>query len=135
MFLDRLIFRASTSLLLIGALSCVTPLMAAHVPQPGVLPGSNEVVLPSLLTAFKLSPLPRSARQDAATPAQTGATPAPTPAAHHISRWVWVAIVAGVGIGVGAAVIASNSQSGKNAATSPTATIGVGTGGVTAGAP
>jgi hypothetical protein len=125
---------ALTSWLLIGAMSGVLPAMAAEPSQPGTLATSSapiELSLP-LHDLSRLSPLPR-AFQEASTQGSSGASTAHS--THHISKWVWVAIAAGAGVAIGTGVILGNKQSGKTAATTPTATVGTGSGGVTAGAP
>jgi hypothetical protein len=125
--------RIAASWLLVGTLSGLVPAKAAE--QPGTLAESPALPAPRQLLGLshdlsQIAALPRTAQQSEA-PVSTGASTS----THHVSRWVWVAIVAAAGVGIGVGVVAGNKQTGKTAATTPTATIGAGSGGVTAGAP
>ena len=121
--------RSVTAWILFGILSG-TVLIPAQ--EPGT-PATAVILRVPRFDLARIAVLPRSASQSDTTPAVSGASASPNK--HHIAPWVWAVIVGGVGAGIAAGVIVGNRQSGKTASTPTTATIGTGTGTITAGAP
>ena len=130
---SKVCVRTVVSWFLVGSLSGLLPLSAAQ--QPGTLADSSAAAPHRLISPSRdlsqIAPFPRIAQESE----PRGSTGASAQTTHHISRWVWVAIITAVGVGVGVGVVAGNSQSGKTAATTTSATLGAGSGGITAGAP
>ena len=125
-----------TTWILIGAFSGVLPAAAAPA---GGMPLREAMRIVAMRPSAAPEPgTPASSDEAAQAPAEQPAAPPErreTTKVQGKSPWLWVTVAAILGAGAGAAVLLGNSQSGKSAATTPTTTIGVGTGGVTAGAP